>query len=179
MRDSLTSKAIVLIQGSIIFVHGLRGHPVETWESSRKVGNDLVVGPSNLRQNIRSLFKSMTSPLESGSTQNDASVAPQKIFWPKDFLTQDIRQARVWTYGYNANVIGGLFQADNKNSVSAHGRDLKVRLEREIENEVTLYGLSGQNAWTDNGTRIRSYLWPTVSAVSLSKMYDNGVILKV
>jgi hypothetical protein len=43
----------------------------------------------------------------------------------------------VWTYGYNADVIGGLFQSNNKNSVSQHGRDLAVRLEREIDNEVS------------------------------------------
>ena len=42
----------------------------------------------------------------------------------------------MWTYGYNADVIGGLFQANNKNSISQHGRDLSVRLEREIDNEV-------------------------------------------
>jgi predicted nucleic acid-binding Zn ribbon protein len=42
----------------------------------------------------------------------------------------------VWTYGYKADVIGGLFQANNKNSISQHGRDLSVRLEREIDNEV-------------------------------------------
>jgi hypothetical protein len=44
----------------------------------------------------------------------------------------------VWTYGYNADVIGGLFQfqANNKNSISQHGRDLSVRLEREINNGV-------------------------------------------
>lgn len=42
----------------------------------------------------------------------------------------------MWTYGYNADVIGGLFQANNKNSISQHGRDLSVRLEREIDNGV-------------------------------------------
>jgi hypothetical protein len=42
----------------------------------------------------------------------------------------------VWTYGYNADVIGGLFQANNKNSISQDGRDLSVRLELEIDNGV-------------------------------------------
>ena len=37
----------------------------------------------------------------------------------------------------DADVISGLFQANNKNSVSGHGRDLKVRLKREIDNEET------------------------------------------
>jgi hypothetical protein len=52
-------------------------------------------------------------------------------------LTHDIPEARVWTYGYNADVIG-VFQANNKNSVSQHGRDLAVKLEREIENGVSI-----------------------------------------
>lgn len=42
----------------------------------------------------------------------------------------------MWTYGYNADVIGGLFQATNDNSISQHGRDLSVRLEQEIDNGV-------------------------------------------
>jgi hypothetical protein len=58
------------------------------------------------------------------------------VFWPEAYLAADIPQACVWTYGYNADVIGGLFQANNKNSISQHGRDLSVRLEREIDNKV-------------------------------------------
>ena len=80
----------------------------------------------------------MTSPAEDNSTQEGASSRQQEVFWPKDYLANDIREARVWIYGYNADVIGGLFQANNKNSVSGHGRDLKARLEREISNEVSL-----------------------------------------
>lgn len=48
----------------------------------------------------------------------------------------EIHEARIWSYGYNADVIGGFFQANSKNSVSQHGRDLAVRLEREVDNEV-------------------------------------------
>lgn len=42
----------------------------------------------------------------------------------------------MWTYGYNADVIGSWFEANNQNSVSHHGRDLSVKLVREIENKV-------------------------------------------
>lgn len=41
----------------------------------------------------------------------------------------------MWTYGYDADAVGGLFQANNKNSVSQHGRDLGVKIEREVDNE--------------------------------------------
>lgn len=59
-----------------------------------------------------------------------------RVFWPRDYLLEDVSEADIWTYGYNADVIGGLFQANNQNSVSQHGRDLSVKLEREIQNEV-------------------------------------------
>lgn len=58
------------------------------------------------------------------------------VYWPEEYLAPDIPRARVWTYGYDADVIGGLFQANNKNSISQHGRDLSVRLEREIDDRV-------------------------------------------
>ena len=60
----------------------------------------------------------------------------QTIFWIEDFLREDIPNARILTYGYNADAIGGLFQANNKNSISQHGRDLTAKLERDLRNEV-------------------------------------------
>ena len=73
----------------------------------------------------------------------DANPRQEQVFWPRDYLVADVSQARVWTYGYNADVVSGLFQANNKNSVSGHGRDLRVRLEREIDNEVDSILLQG------------------------------------
>lgn len=60
----------------------------------------------------------------------------ENIFWIEDFLPQDIPNARILTYGFNANVRDGLFQANNKNSISQHSRDLKAKLERDLGNEV-------------------------------------------
>ena len=129
---------LLLTESSIVFVHGLRGHPFRTWASNQQAGDEHAVGPSSLRQHIRSLFKSNAPLLESNSTQKAANPLQQQVFWPKEFLAKDIPQARVWTYGYDADVISGLFQANNKNSISGHGRDLKTRLERDIDNKVDL-----------------------------------------
>ncbi|RYP33538.1 hypothetical protein DL767_004713 [Monosporascus sp. MG133] len=96
---------------------------------------------SHKRNVLKALFKSKLSSSASISTttsiaDNETSEeSPNKVFWPDEYLTQDIPEARVWTYGYNADAIGGLFQANNKNSVSQHGRDFAVRVEREIRNE--------------------------------------------
>lgn len=159
---------LILTQDSIILVHGLRGHPYETWASSKIAGDERVVGTSNFHQKIKSHFKPSS---ESNSTQKGASSRQEEaVFWPQDYLVKDVSQARVWTYGYNADVIGGLFQANNKNSVSGHGRDLAVRLERDVENEV-IQPVAKRRKTRINGTtiRTRSYSWPTALAASLSK----------
>jgi hypothetical protein len=116
------------------------------------------------------LFKTRLPTSTSDDGTSEAHGTGTRVFWPNDYLTQDIPDARIWTYGYNADVIGGLFQANNQNSVSQHGRDLAVRVEREIENKVSPCSVMGSNCLADE-TRTRLYLWCTVSAVSLPKTY--------
>ena len=130
---------------SVIFVHGLGGHPRGTWEISPATGSESSsahsIDATKKHKSSKSFFKSflkrqgVTSP-STGTDQLQDSNISSKIFWPDQYLASNIPQARIWTYGYNADVIGGLFQANNKNSVSQHGRDLAVRLERDIEDEV-------------------------------------------
>jgi len=132
---------------SVIFVHGLRGHPQGTWQAaSVNSGSDSGIGSSTTKKpgGFKSLFKRRTArSLSEDSTQAHSLSSPassppppSQIFWPEEYLAQDIPEARVWTYGYNADVIGILFEAKNKNSISQHGQDLSSRLEREIQNEV-------------------------------------------
>jgi hypothetical protein len=66
------------------------------------------------------------------ATGGQSTPTPSDIFWPEEYLAPDLPQTRIWTYGYNADVMGGLFQANNKNSVSQHSRDFAVRLERKL-----------------------------------------------
>jgi hypothetical protein len=152
-------------------VHGLRGHPRDTWEDSRGGGSDEGSATSK-RKSFKSIFKPKSSASKTGGKKGESNSASQKLFWPQEYLTQDIPQARVWTYGYNADVIGGLFQANNKNSISQHGRDLAVRVDREIENEAIQYYSVRRNSQADYNIRTRSCSWLTASAVLSSKMYD-------
>ena len=129
-------------------MHGLQGHPRHTWEGNRdrdsveRSNKDAGTATSRKRDAWKALFRS--KPSSSASLSTTASVAnsvasevrSDKLFWPGEYLTQDIPEARVWTYGYNADAIGGVFEAKNKNSVSQHGRDMSVLVERDIQNEV-------------------------------------------
>ncbi|EDN99566.1 hypothetical protein SS1G_02421 [Sclerotinia sclerotiorum 1980 UF-70] len=132
---------------NIIFIHGLRGHPRYTWESGRKVSNtdinsaSAASNKSKSRKSLKSfdsfksLFRSKSYKPSGSSTTSQSLSDIRKVFWLQDYLVEDIHEARVWTYGYNADMIDGLFQANNQNSVLQHSRDLVEKIKGEIENE--------------------------------------------
>ncbi|OTA89192.1 hypothetical protein M434DRAFT_34467, partial [Hypoxylon sp. CO27-5] len=122
-----------LYKVNVVFVHGLRGHPEHTWTSGDEADGKPQPAKS-MRRHFSKLFhwKERTSP---GETERCSEVLKGQVFWPRDFLVQDLPDARIWTYGYNADVIGGLFQSNNQNSISQHGRDLATKIEREIEHK--------------------------------------------
>lgn len=145
---------------SIIFVHGLRGHPRRTWTGTRaREGNKQHDASVRQRKELKSFWglrKAKRKPTESSES---TSFTTGEVFWPDEYLVPEIPEARIWSYGYNADFMGGFFQVKNKNSVSQHGRDLAVRLEREIENEVSIPIIAGKYASspTHRNSRIQSF----------------------
>lgn len=134
---------------SIVLVHGLRGHPKFTWEHTtvRKERCSLVTNDKDRRwfcTILRFWTRQCTEQREletedqpiSSNAQESNSRNTGSVYWPRDLLPLTIPNARIFTYGYNADVIGGLFQASSKNSISQHGQDLMVELGREIRNKV-------------------------------------------
>ncbi|KAK7215348.1 hypothetical protein V2G26_003351 [Clonostachys chloroleuca] len=121
---------------NIIFIHGLRGHPQNTWGRGSDEGRDAErEPPPKPTSRIKTLFKRDKSRLRADRSSSGPSSPQPRPFWPHEFLPHDIPEAIVWTYGYNSEVISGVFTPNNENSVFQHGRDLAGRFEREIKNE--------------------------------------------
>ncbi|KAI2469436.1 hypothetical protein F4781DRAFT_216030 [Annulohypoxylon bovei var. microspora] len=101
--------------------------------SNHKTNNNNRPEKSN-RRSILKIFRQKQLALAHDSEESSKPSEGQ-VFWPRDFLARDLPEARIWTYGYNADVIGGLFQSNNQNSISQHGRDFTTKIQRDIENE--------------------------------------------
>jgi hypothetical protein len=102
---------------SIVFVHGLQGHPEKTWSH----------GPASFK---RRFFSSSTLEL--------SSPAQNTVFWPYDLLSQhpDFSQARIMTWGYDTKVISEFFGTSDRQNISQHGSDFMVALQQERKHNV-------------------------------------------
>ncbi|KAI1647572.1 uncharacterized protein F4817DRAFT_103194 [Daldinia loculata] len=135
----LSSPASESCEVNIILVHGLRGHPQTTWEdnSTEKGKQAAPTTRDKISKRISRLTSLVSAHNEKSNEEEEnenhgTSSKQHKVFWPRDYLAEDFPKARVWTYGYNADVIG-VFEANNKNSISQHGQDFTVRIERNIK----------------------------------------------
>ena len=90
----------MLTLGSIILVHGLRGHLLKTWACSKAASvehtlDKRAIGSSTLRQKVKSHFRFRVTPSEDNSIKEERSSRPQSMFWPQDYLAKDILKAKV------------------------------------------------------------------------------------
>ena len=91
----------------VIFVHGLQGHPQETWQSKSKAESS-----TRPRKRRRTFFS------------NDSEVVAHddtKPFWLADILPQDHKDARILTFGYDSKVTKGFMSSTSKNGIFQHG----------------------------------------------------------
>ena len=116
---------------SLVFVHGLGGHPQSTWstdphEPKASAHRDIPIpkrvlnkffrrshGPARSKgaQSPDGGFAAEDQPRPShdstGSGDSSARVSSsslgQKVFWPRDLLPHDVPDVRVLTFGYYSN----------------------------------------------------------------------------
>jgi hypothetical protein len=108
---------------SIVFVHGLQGHPRTTWTCERSStirpqGSKQSTG--NTHNGIKKLF-SRTWRAESKDAQRPAA---DEVFWPLDLLPEDCTTSRILTWGYDSKVSHFFGGAVNQSNITAHARNL-------------------------------------------------------
>jgi hypothetical protein len=101
-------------QLDIVFIHGIQGHPHETWshsvtvpQSSKPKSTFLGIGRSRSRT-------------PSGATESPNQTPPPDPLsglWPAKLLSLDFPDARILTYGYDSRVSNFFGGAANQNDM--------------------------------------------------------------
>ena len=105
-----------------------------------------TVGPRSPQiSNVSTFSSSSSSPFQlvDYKTPPDfqdtaAKQKTNKVYWPRDLLPSEIPEAKILTYGYDADVIGTARSDQvNTNNFTTHGQDLLVKLQREISDQLS------------------------------------------
>lgn len=116
---------------SIVFVHGLQGHPRNTWTCERHLEQ-----PRGFKELLARVRK---------SGRKNAST-PKEVFWPLHFLPEDCANTRILTWGYDSKVSQFFSGAANHSNITAYARNLLAALKIirlscvsiQIHSDVTL-----------------------------------------
>lgn len=104
-----------LTVSSIVFVHGLFGHPQNTWTCSTSRHGD----------QIKPLTSADGEAVE--QTPKERSTlgrkAPKDVYWPRDLLPTIMPQSRIFTWGYDVS-IDHIFSSASHASVFQHAETL-------------------------------------------------------
>jgi len=82
---------------SIIFVHGLGGHPKKTWTYEKRRARS---GPSQQGSKSRLRIFGGTSPPD----EEDEFEVENGVYWPLDLLPKATPTAKIWTWGYDSRI---------------------------------------------------------------------------
>ncbi|KAL8785638.1 MAG: hypothetical protein Q9195_008558 [Heterodermia aff. obscurata] len=118
---------------SIVFVHGLFGHPHDTWtwepphdtwteELLHRAKSLLRLERHNVPSNS---LKTVGGDDDHGISSTDAgntTVGNSSVFWPQDLLRVAIPDVRIYTWGYDADIKG--LSTSSQNTIHQHARNL-------------------------------------------------------
>lgn len=131
IRKKNIDLTVLLTALSILFVHGLQGHPEKTWlhESDEPTLHPRFLG-------FKTLFRSRK---ESTSQRNTVHRKKRRVFWPRDLLPALCPTCRIMTFGYDTMVTKAYAAAD-KGNIFSHAKDLLYELDRaRVQGRYTIF----------------------------------------
>ena len=118
-----------LSTSSIIFIHGLQGHPRETWSHRTSADSESITSTgTGKRSRLRRILR--FGPKEQPTAAAE-QVHESCVFWPFDLLRGDCPNARIITWGYNSVITKFFDGAVNQGSIFTHAKDLLFDLSKE------------------------------------------------
>lgn len=142
-----------LISCSVVLVHGLFGHPRKTWTGritrsrTTRFSSSRATSPSHTSTILEDTLSTNGGETAHTAHGNNEQVEtdPDSVFWPQALLPSVIPDARIFTWGYDADIDGFLSTA-SQNTVHQHAINLLsdlADLRRSVEDVSGQLGLPG------------------------------------
>lgn len=130
-----TPQSYLAESSSVVFVHGLQGHPRRTWTAA--IAREPAQVPRTTKKRTfggyLTFSKSIAPELEPAATTESPQL---DVFWPKDLLAEDCDTARIMTWGYDSDVTKFFSGPVNQNTFYDHAKDLLADLNRHRSSGV-------------------------------------------
>ncbi|SLM40835.1 Ankyrin repeat-containing domain [Lasallia pustulata] len=131
----------------VVLVHGLFGHPRKTWTGritrsrTTRFSSSRATSPSHTSTILEDTLSTNGGETAHTAHGNNEQVEtdPDSVFWPQALLPSVIPDARIFTWGYDADIDGFLSTA-SQNTVHQHAINLLsdlADLRRSVEDKET------------------------------------------
>ena len=119
------------IEADICFVHGLMGHPRNTWQyGTPPPPSSTPKSSSNTKSKILKIsnpFRQISNASEAARRSPDSqkSIIDKSVcFWPFDLLRKDFGTLRIFTYGYDSHPTHFYWGKTTQMNITQHARRL-------------------------------------------------------
>ena len=106
----------------VIFVHGLQGHPKDTWAYVRK--DKQGASKKDGSRPRPKLWKNKAKEADKSNEDELALAQYDVTYWPTELLAPDLPTARIFTYGYDSRVSHFFNGPASQNTITDNGRAL-------------------------------------------------------
>lgn len=127
-------------ESSIVFVHGLQGHPRNTWtwESNKGISDNTTPIESKPKVRKRKVLSNWFKR-ENVSPKPVQNGGRSMVFWPYHLLYKECPNSRILTWGYDSMISTFFHGSANQNNFFSHARNLLGDLNRERNQCVNDY----------------------------------------
>lgn len=159
-------------QLDIIFIHGLLGNPIGTWRAAIE---NMPATHINTDDTVSTLQHDVDNRVAADELYNDNDV---EIYWPRDWLSNDLPHARIISIGYNSLLStrfgspSGEYSSIISKPVQQRARELLVKLEKcHVGNERPIIFVSHSLG----GLLCKQMLSQTELSLQYHNIYNNTI----